>query len=382
MDRVYLDHNATTPLRAQVLGAMEPYLRGTFGNPSSLHWHGQQARRGLDRAREQVAALIHARPEEIVFCSGGTEANNMAIRGTVEQRGGASPHVITSAVEHQAVLRPCQDLASRGCQTTHLGVTPLGEVPPQELRDALASDTTLVSIMLANNDVGTIQPLEELAAVARERGVAMHTDAVQAVGRIPVDVRALGVDMLSLSGHKLGGPKGVGAIYVRRGFHLRPQLLGGGQERRRRAGTENLPGIVGLGAACELAAETMGADSARMRSLLELLETRLLAELPGLRTNGHPRRRLPNTLNVTLPGLSGEDVMLLLDGAGISASVGSACSSGDPEPSYVLIAMGASEDQARSSLRFSLGPETTAAEIHRAVKALVEVVETMGGLRP
>lgn len=377
MQRIYLDHNATTPIHPEVVESMLPFLGSTYGNPSSLHWFGQQARRALDRAREQVAALICAQPDEIVFCSGGTEANNYALMGVVAQSSFHVPHVIASAVEHQAVMNPCRELQQGGCFVTFQPVNEQGAVVPDCLAENVSPRTALISVMLANNDVGTLQPIADIAWIAKSRGVTIHTDAVQGLGRVRVDVTELDVDLLSLSGHKLHGPKGIGALYIRRGVTLAPWLLGGSQERRRRAGTENLPGIVGLGTACELAGERMVADAQSVTALRDRLETGLTEALPSLRMNGHPDQRLPNTLNVTVPGLSGEEVVLSLDLMGIAASTGSACAAGDPEPSYVLAAMGLSEADARASVRFSLGPDNTEAEIDQTIAAMVEVVETM-----
>ena len=377
MNRIYLDHNATTPPHPEVVESMLPYLKATYGNPSSLHWFGQQARRGLDRAREQVAALIGARPDEIVFCSGGTEANNYALMGAVSQSSFHVPHVIISAVEHQSIMNPCRELAQGGCFATNQPVNAQGAVVPDCLAENISGRTALVSVMLANNDVGTVQPIPDIAWIARSRGVLIHTDAVQGLGRIPVDVTALNVDLLSMSGHKLHGPKGIGALYVRRGVDLAPWLLGGSQERHLRAGTENLPGIVGLGTACDLARDRLVADAKTTRDLRDRLEAGLKAALPGLRINGHPLRRLPNTLNVTVPGLSAEELVMTLDALGIAASTGSACAAGEPEPSYVLTAMGLSEADALSSVRFSLGPDNTEAEIDQTIQSMVEVTDTM-----
>ena len=379
MQRIYLDHNATTPIHPEVVESMLPFLGSTYGNPSSLHWFGQQVARALDRAREQVAALICAQPDEIVFCSGGTEANNYALMGVVAQSSFHVPHVIASAVEHQAVMNPCRELQQGGCFVTFQPVNEQGAVVPDCLAENVSPRTALISVMLANNDVGTLQPIADIAWIAKSRGVTIHTDAVQGLGRVRVDVTELDVDLLSLSGHKLHGPKGIGALYIRRGVTLAPWLLGGSQERRRRAGTENLPGIVGLGTACELAGERMVADAQSVTALRDRLETGLTEALPSLRMNGHPDQRLPNTLNVTVPGLSGEEVVLSLDLMGIAASTGSACAAGDPEPSYVLAAMGLSEADARASVRFSLGPDNTEAEIDQTIAAMVEVVETMQG---
>jgi cysteine desulfurase len=376
--KIYLDHNATTPVHPEVLSAMLPYMRDVFGNPSSIHWYGQQARRALDRAREQVARLIGAEPDEIVFESGGTEANNHVLRGVVERTGTSSPHIITSSVEHHALLNPCRNLEARGCRVTYLPVDEFGIVDPESVAEALTGDTVLISIMLANNDVGTLQPVKEIAGLARKEGVWVHTDAVQAVGKIPVDVGELGVDLLTLSAHKVYGPKGVGALYIRRGTDLAPLLHGGHHEKKRRAGTENVPGIVGLGLACEIAGKSLKETGARMAALRDRMQQGIQREIPGVEINGHPHRRLPNTLNLGFAGVDGESLLMNLDLLGIAASTGSACTSGSAEPSHVLVAMGRSPEQASSSIRFSLGMDTNDGDVDAAVDSLIKAV---GALR-
>ena len=377
--RVYLDHNATAPLHPQVLAAMLPALERMPGNPSSIHWAGQQARQAVDRARRQVAELLGARPAEIVFCSGGTEADNLALRGVMAAAGPDRSHLITSAVEHPAVLSTCQDLEQHAVQVTYLPVDAQGRVDPAAAAAAIRDDTALISVMLANNDVGTLQPVADIARLARERGVPVHTDAVQAVGRVPVDVARLGVSLLSLSGHKLGGPKGVGALWIAPGVALWPQLTGGSHERGRRAGTENVAGIVGLGAACQLARdEGLEAHGGRVRGLLEELERQLLRRLPGAVVHGQPRQGLPNTLNLRLPGVDGEAALMNLDLLGVAVSAGSACSSGSLEPSHVLTAMGLTSEQASQAIRISLGHGTTGEELQLALDALVQVATSMG----
>jgi len=365
-----MDHNASAPVRPEVVEVMSAALRDLCGNPSSLHWYGQQARRAVDRARGHVADLVGAEPEEIVLLSGGTEANNLALDGALAPRGPAGRRVIISAIEHQAVLHPAQALQDRGAALVHVGVDSHGLLLLDDLAAALAPGAALVSIMLANNDVGTVQPLEQAARAAREAGALVHTDAVQAVGKIPVDVGALGVDLLSLSGHKLGGPKGVGALYVREGTPLAPQLLGGHHERLRRAGTENLPGIVGLGEACRIARVELGQVATRVSELRDGLEQGILGAVADALPNGHPDLRLPNTSNIRFCGLDGEALLLNLDLEGIAVSNGSACTAGTREASHVLLAMGQRPEQTLESVRFSLGPGTTRAEVERVVEAV------------
>jgi cysteine desulfurase len=381
--RIYLDHNATTPVRAEVLEAMLPCFRERFGNPSSIHREGQAARRALEQARAEVAALVGAgAPSEIVFTASGTEADNLALRAAVARRRaeGRSPRVVTSAIEHSAVLRPCEALAREGICVELVPPDADGVVDPARLVAALAADGgDVVSLQLANSDVGTLQPVAELARLARGRGALVHCDAVQAAGRIAVDVEELGVDLLSLSGHKLGGPKGAGALFVRRGLELAPLLLGGDQERGRRAGTENVPALVGFGRACALAAAERAASASRTAALRDRLERGILARVPGARVNGGGAARLPNTLNVTLPDVDGESLLMNLDLLGIAASAGSACSSGSEEPSHVLLAMGVGRELARASLRFSLGADNTEAEIDAVIDTLAELVPRLRG---
>lgn len=382
MRRIYLDHNATTAVHPAVLEEMLPYLREVFGNPSSIHWFGQEARRAVDRARQQVADLIGAEPNEIVFTSGGTEAINHAIRGAVDKEEGCSRHIITSSIEHQAVLSTCRYQEGRGFQVTCLVVDECGVVDPASAAAAITDDTVLITIMLANNEVGTIQPLQEIAETAKERGILVHTDAVQAVGKIPVNVQQLGVDLLSLSGHKIYGPKGIGALYIRRGVKVAPLIYGGHHERNRRAGTENVPGIVGFGKACEMAREELDQNAARVAALRDRLEKGILSQIPHVQLNGYPEYRLPNTLNVSFSFVEGESLLMNLDLMGIAVSAGSACTSGTSEPSHVLTAMGRSPEQANGSIRFSLGWGTTDEDVDDTVKALVEIVGKLRELSP
>ncbi len=368
MKRIYLDHNATTPPRPEVIEAMKTCLEEAWGNPSSLHAWGQEAKRRLDRARAQVAALIGADPEEILFTSGGTEADNHALRlGAASKAGGC---ILTTAIEHSAVLETCRALQSQGFTFLTLPVDADGLVEFSQAEAALDARPALLSMMLANNDLGTIQPVKACASAARGLGIPIHTDAIQAAGKIPVDVRELAVDLLSLSAHKLNGPKGVGALYVRRGFTLPALLTGGPQERRLRAGTENLPGIVGFGMACELARTHLEARSAHAARLRDRLELGILEGIPGTRRNGHRERRLPNTLSISFDGLMGADLLMNLDLEGIAVSLGAACSSESRKPSPVLLALGRSETEAKASLRFSLGETNTEEDVLRTLEVL------------
>ncbi|MGD2115614.1 MAG: aminotransferase class V-fold PLP-dependent enzyme [Acidobacteriota bacterium] len=381
--RIYLDSNATTATAPAVVEAMEPFLKDRWGNPSSIHSTGREAHEAVERARRQVARLIGARPRRVVFTGGGSEADNLAVKGVAFahlSRTGSPGHVITSTVEHPAVLQACRFLETLGHPVTYLEVGGDGRIDPEALAGALQSDTILVSLMMANNEVGTVQPIAELAAVARdqngERGILFHTDAVQAVGKIPVDVEELGVDLLTLSGHKIHGPKGVGALYVRKGVELEPLVHGGKQEGSLRAGTENVAAIVGLGAAADLARTRLG-DADRITGLRDRLEAGIRELIPEARLNGPSTGRLPNTLNLTLPELRGESLAIALDRHGIALSSGSACKSGSPEPTHVLLAMGRSEEDAHCAVRFSLSADTTEEEIDATIEALGEVLNEM-----
>ena len=378
---IYLDHNATTPIAPDVRTEMVSCLDCAFGNPSSIHAFGQEARCIVDRARERVARLIAAQPEEIVFTGGGTEANNLAILGAVTGRESGRAHVITTAVEHQAVLNPCRHLEATDCQATYLAVDADGCVAPESALEAAREDTTLVSIMLANNEVGTLQPVQKGTELLKGRTTLVHTDAVQAVGKIPIDVNALGVDLLSLSGHKLYGPKGVGALYVRAGTELAPLTFGGHQEHGLRPGTENVPAIAGLGKACELAGERLADDAARLGSLRDSLEQHVLAQLDGVTINAADAERLPNTTSISFQGLTADMLAINLDLLGLAVSTGSACSVADQEPSHVLLAMGSSRTEALSAIRFSLGRGNTSEDIMAAVDRVCQAVGCMGGRR-
>ena len=375
---VYLDYNATAPVTAEVADAVSAALRECPGNASSIHAFGQRAKAVLDDARTAVARLIGAEPSEIVFTSGGTEADNLAVRGVADvQKDGVRPAFITSAIEHEAVLNSVKALGRRGWPVTMLPAAPGGVVSVEALASALAAGDAppaLVSVMLVNNELGTLQPVKALAALARARGVLFHTDAVQAVGRIPVNVRDLGVDMLSIAGHKFGAPKGVGALWVRRGLSLQPQSVGGRQERGRRAGTENTPAIEGLRVAAERAARLLSSEPARQAALRDRLEHGILERVPGSVVNGGPGARVPNTTNISFEGVEGESLVIGLDLEGIAVSTGSACSSGTLEPSHVLRAMGLPPSRIESAVRFSLGEATTEAEVDRVLDVVPAVV--------
>jgi cysteine desulfurase len=371
MSFIYLDYNATTPIDPRVAEAMEPFLTGGYGNPSSIHVEGRRAKSALEKARAKVATCLGCRPSEVVFTSGGSESNNLAIRGLVESRGGG--HVITSAVEHPAVLEVVIALEIEGrISLTIVGVDRFGRVDPEALADAMRDDTVLVSLMLANNEVGTLQPVAEVASVCRDRGVVLHTDAAQAVGKVPVDVIELGVDLLTLAGHKLYAPKGVGALFIRDGVTVEPQIRGASHESGRRAGTENVLLAVGLGTACQLAEHELGAEQARLAGLRDRLATALRSARADLVEHGHPEHRLANTLSVAIPG---QDASGLLDDLAedLAASAGSACHGGTMI-SYVLQAMGVGEDLARSTIRLSLGRFTTEEEVDRAAELILEAI--------
>lgn len=379
--RVYLDHNATTPVAPEVADRMDRAVRDLWGNASSVHHFGQQAKAGLDEARSQVSALVNGETSEIVFTGGGTEGDNFAIRGAAEVlEATGRKHLIATAIEHEAVLNTLKALARRGFRVTLLPVDATGMVTPEALRAAITDDTAIVSIMHANNEIGTIQPVAELAAIAKAHGALVHTDAVQTAGKIPIDVKALGVDMLSISAHKFYGPKGVGAMWLRKGVRMLPFMTGGRQERNRRAGTENVPGIVGLGTAATLALSKMTTEAARLGDLRDRLEQGLLRAVPGAERNGTAEPRVPNTTNISFDRIESESLLIGLDLDGIAVSSGSACSSGTLEPSHVLKAMGLPHLRTLSSIRFSLGAANTNADIERVIQALPPLVEKLRSL--
>jgi cysteine desulfurase len=373
MERVYLDHNATTPLDPRVFEAMVPVLRDGFGNPSSQHWFGQQARAAMDEARGHVAALIGATPAEIVFTASGTEADNIALRGVAGMTREPRRKIVISAVEHHAVLNTARALAGEGWPVETVRVSARGLVDLDDLRARVDDRTALLCLMLANNETGILQPIEEAVRLARERGALVHADGVQAAGKIPVDVRALDLDLLALSAHKLYGPKGVGALYVRRGTKLQSWVRGGAQERNRRAGTENVAGVVGFGRAASLARGDLAAEGARLGSLRDRLEERLLA-IPGALRNGDGPR-VPNTTNVSFEGVEAEGLLMALDLMGVAVSTGAACAAGAVEPSHVLRAMGLTAERVQASLRFSLGRGTSEAHLERAAQAVSACIQ-------
>jgi cysteine desulfurase len=381
VQRIYLDHNATTPLFPAVVDRMMVVLRDEFGNPSSVHHFGQQAKAALDDARTDVANLIGAEPSEVLFTGGGTEADNIAIRGAAEALEAAGRrHLVASAIEHEAVLNTLKALARRGWRTTLLPVDQSGIVSPAALSDALADDTAVVSVMHANNEIGTIQPIAELARIAHGRGALFHTDAVQSAGKIAIDVKTLGVDMLSMSAHKFYGPKGVGALWIRRGVRVMAILTGGRQERSRRAGTENVAGIVGMGVAARIASGKMEAEGRRLSALRDRLEAGILRSVPGTAVNGSAGGRVPNTTNISFDRVEAESLLIALDLQGIAVSTGSACSSGTLEPSHVLKAMGFHAHRTQNSIRFSLGAANSEAEVDRVIAVLPGIVEKLRSL--
>jgi cysteine desulfurase len=371
---IYLDHNATTPLHPAVWEAMRPFLTDVFGNPSSLHSEGLQARDAVEEARERVARLIGARAEEIIFTSGGTEADNLAILGSVLARQRLGRHIVTSQIEHPAVLGGCRALETQGFRVTRLPVGSEGTINPDDLADVLTDDTLLVTLMHANNEVGTIQPIRACATLAHARGALVHTDAVQSLGKVPTLVDDLGIDLLSLSGHKIHGPKGIGALYVRRGTALDPMVTGGPQERGLRGGTEHVAAIVGLGAAAQLAGTQMSDTMPQVAGLRDRLEQGILATIPDVLVNGATATRLPTTTNVSFKGVDGQSLVVALDLKGVAASTGSACSSGSLEPSHVLIGMGLPDEWLQGAVRFSLGSGNTPAEVDAVLHILPPIV--------
>lgn len=382
MKRIYLDYAATTPTHPEVIKAMLPYFDESFGNPSSIHSYGQEARDAVERARNKVASLIGAKSEEIVFTGSGTEADNLALQGVAISLHGKGNHIITSSIEHHAVLETCKFLGKQGFSITYLPVDGFGLVDPQDVKKAITKKTILITIMHANNECGTIEPITEIGEIAGDAGIYFHTDAVQTVGHVPTNVNKLKVNLLSISAHKLYGPKGVGALYIRRGTRISPFMHGGGQERGRRASTENVPGIVGLGTAAEIAEREMPEEARNLTALRNQLIEGILTGIEYTQLNGHPVTRLPNNANVTINYVEGESVLLNLDLDGICASTGSACSSEEQEPSHVLVAMGMPHLQAHSSLRFTLGKWTTDQDIDRVLNVLPGIVAKLRAMSP
>jgi cysteine desulfurase len=379
---IYLDYSATTPVRPEVLEAMQPYFMEVFGNASSIHTFGQRAKKALEDSREQVAGILGVLGEEIVFTSGGTEANNLAIKGGLRGNRRRGNHVITSSVEHAATLSTCRHLEREGFHVTYLPVDSDGKIDPEELKKAITDQTALISVIHANNEVGTIEPIAEIGAVARERDIPFHTDAVQSVGKIPVNVNDLKVDFLSLSGHKIYGPKGIGVLYVRKGMPFEPLFQGGHQEWNRRPGTQNIPAIVGLARAMELAVEEIDQVSSREKDLRNGFWETIQSQIEGVHLNGHPSDRVPHILNVSFDHVDGEAVILNLDLKGIAASTGSACASGSLEESHVLLAMGFQPRRAQGAIRFSLGRETTEEELNITAAVVVETIHRLRSMSP
>lgn len=382
MNRIYMDNAATTRVSKPVLEAMLPYLTEVYGNPSSIHSFGRDARKALDRAREQVANALGADPQEIYFTGCGTESDNWAIRGGAYAKRSKGKHLITSAIEHHAVLHAMAQLEVEGFEVTYLPVDADGLVNPEDLEKAFRPDTTLVSIMMANNEIGTIQPIAELAKIVKAHGALFHTDAVQAIGSVAIDVKSLGVDMLSLSGHKFHAPKGVGALYLKKGVKINTLMQGGAQERKQRPGTENIASIVGMGVAIEKAAATIAERNAYLTPLRDRLIEGTLNSIPEVRLNGHPTKRLANNVNVSVRYIEGEALLLSLDLVGIAASSGSACTSGSLDPSHVLLAIGLPHEIAHGSLRFSLSEESTLEEVEYVIAELKKIVERLRAMSP
>lgn len=382
MRRIYFDHSATTPVHPDVAAAMMEYMTDKFGNPSSVHSFGRETRKAVDEARAKVAELIGAEPNEIFFTSGGTESDNLALKGIAYANQKKGNHIITSEIEHHAILHTCEYLAKQGYKITYLPVDKYGMVSPEDVKNAITDQTILITIMFANNEVGTLQPIREIGKLAREKGVYFHTDATQAVGNYPIDVNEDNIDLLTMSGHKFNAPKGVGALYVRRGVRLQALQHGGGHERNMRAGTENVPGIVGLGKAAEIAKRDMSEKVSHLQKLRDKLITRILETIPYTQLNGHPTQRMPGSVNFSFHFIEGESLLLNLDLKGIAASSGSACTSGSLDPSHVLLAMGLTHEVAHGSLRITMGRGNTEEDVDYCLQVLPEIVERLRSMSP
>ena len=379
---IYMDYAATTYVKPEVLAEMTPYSTEYFGNPSSVHSYARETKKAMDHAREQIAEAIGAMPSEIFFTSGATESDNWTIKGMAYAHQKKGKHIVTTKIEHHAVLHACETLEKEGFRVTYLDVDEYGLVTPEQVKQVICDDTILVSVMFANNEIGTIEPIREIGAVCREKGVVFHTDAVQAFGAIPIQVDEMNIDMLSITGHKLYGPKGTGALYIRKGIILKNLIDGGAQERGKRAGTENIAGIVGLGKAAQLAQAQMKENAQRLTALRDRLIQGLLQQIPETRLNGHPTKRLPNNVNVCFRYIEGESLLLLLDRAGIAGSSGSACTSGSLDPSHVLLAIGLPHEIAHGSLRLTLGASTTEEDVDYAIECLKNIVSRLREMSP
>lgn len=384
MKKIYMDNAGTTPMRKEVLEAMMPYMTERFGNASTIYSLGREARKALEDSREKVANLIGAKPEEIFFTAGGTESDNWALRGIAEANKDRGNHIITSSIEHHAVLHTCQDMEKQGYRVTYLPVDKFGFVSPEYVDNAITDGTILVSIMHANNEIGTIEPIAEIGKVIKQKDkkIYFHTDAVQTVGKIPVNVDELGVDLMSISSHKIYGPKGVGALYIRKGTHIKPFITGGAQERQKRAGTENIPAIVGFGRACELVSAELDQEREKLSRLRDRLIRGIMNSIPFVHLNGHPTMRLPNNVNVCFEFIEGESLLLNLDMKGVCASSGSACTSGSLEPSHVLLAIGLPHELAHGSLRLTLGRDNTQEDVDYVLEVLPSIVSKLREMSP
>ncbi len=380
--KIYMDNAATTPVRDEVLNTILPYFKEFYGNASSVYSIAKESKKALEKAREQVAKGIGAKTEEIYFTAGGSESDNMALRGVAEALGNKGNHIITTKIEHHAILHTCEYLEKHGYEVTYLPVDEFGKISLAELEKSIRPETILISVMFANNEIGTIQPIGEIGKLAHEKGILFHTDAVQAVGHVSIDVDEMNIDLLSMSGHKLGAPKGIGAIYIRKGVPIQPLIFGGAQEKKKRAGTENIPGIVGLGKAVELAVSEMEVETKRLHGLRDKLISGILEKVPHSRLNGHPTDRLPGNCNISFAYIEGESMLLLLDAMGVAASSGSACTSGSLDPSHVLMAIGLPHEIAHGSLRLTLDRENTEEEVDFILDKIPEVVQKLRDMSP